>query len=85
MKTISLTHCKIPLIVQYNATPTMDKTDPYDIEIVKVQVRGTPHDIYDIMRPQDLEEIGDDIVDLELEDGLRKRDLMRDEYANEKD
>ena len=79
MKVLHETYKKIPLLIHYTATRTSDKNNPFDVEIEKIVVRGTVHDIYDIMREQDLEELRDIVVSAELDNGFEKYEMMRED------
>lgn len=81
MTSISITYNKIPLVVQYTATRTRDDTNPFDVEIEKVCVRGTTHDLYDIIREVDISQITDRIVSAELEESFAKKHLEDEDYT----
>lgn len=79
MKSIVITYKKVPLIVHYTASRTDRHIDPIDVDIEKIVVRGSVHDIYEMLSASCIAEIEDKVISAELEEGFQQYELEADD------
>ena len=79
MKSIVITYKKVPLIVHYTASKTDRQTDPVNVDIEKIVVRGSIHDIFGMLGASCIAEIEDKVISAELEEGFQQYELEADD------